>query len=157
MGIWPLGYRLSPDEEQATLAFYLGQAEKYIGSPMLSALFGAWAARTGQRGLALKLLDEGFGEFTSGRFSQTLEYHPERVPDQPRAGPFFANIGGFLISLLLGFPRLRPTAGPVATWSEADTVLPEGWGAIEVDRLWIRGRAMRLVARHGSRAALQEI
>jgi hypothetical protein len=47
MGIWPFGFALAPEEEQATLDFYLDQADAYLGSPMLSALYGAWAARTG--------------------------------------------------------------------------------------------------------------
>lgn len=154
MGVWPFGYRLEPEEEQATLGFYLDQADGYLGSPMLSALYGAWAARTGDRVLALKLLDEGYGRFESGRFSQILEYRPDRSPEQPRAGPFFANMAGFLTSLLLGLPRLRPDDGDPATWSEAAVVLPKGWEAIEVDRLWVRGRPMRLIARHGAFARL---
>jgi hypothetical protein len=54
MGIFPVGYPLDPAVEQATLKFYLGLADQYIGAPMLSALFGAWAARTGDRSLAAK-------------------------------------------------------------------------------------------------------
>ena len=72
MGLWPLGYPLDEADEQATLKFYLDQAADYIGSPMLSALYGVWATRAGNRRLALKLLDEGYAQFTSGRFSQTL-------------------------------------------------------------------------------------
>jgi trehalose/maltose hydrolase-like predicted phosphorylase len=149
MGIWPFGYRLDADAEKATLDFYLDQADAYLGSPMLSALFGAWAVRAGDRDLALKLLDEGYAKFEAGRFGQILEYRPDRFPEQPRAGPFFANMGGFLSGLLLGMPRLEPGEGDPETWSKAPVVLPAGWEAIEIDRLWVRGRPMRLVARHG--------
>jgi trehalose/maltose hydrolase-like predicted phosphorylase len=155
MGIFPFGFRLDPEEEQATLALYLGLADDYIGSPMLSALYGAWAARAGDRRLALKLLDEGYGQFTVGRFMQTLEYRPDRFPEQPQAGPFFANIGGFLTSLLFGFTGLRAGPGAADDWSERPVVLPGGWTAIEVDRLWVRGRPMRLTARHGQAARLE--
>ena len=154
MGLWPFGYRLDPEDEQATLSFYLDQADAYVGSPMLSALYGAWAARTGDRALALKLLDEGYARFESGRFSQILEYRFDRFPEQPRAGPFFANMGGFLSSLVLGFPRLEPGEGEPETWSKAPAVLPAGWEAIEIDRIWVRGRPMRLEARHGEPARL---
>ena len=41
MGIFPFGFPLKPEEEQATLKFYLALAKDYIGSPMLSALYGA--------------------------------------------------------------------------------------------------------------------
>jgi hypothetical protein len=120
---------------------------------MLSALYGAWAP-AGDRALALKLLDEGYAKFESGRFGQILEYRPDRFPEQPRAGPFFANMGGFLSSLLLGFPRLEPGEGEPETWAKAPVILPAGWEAIEIDRLWVRGRPMRLVARHGQPARL---
>jgi trehalose/maltose hydrolase-like predicted phosphorylase len=154
MGIWPFGYRLDAEAEKATLDFYLDQADAYLGSPMLSALYGAWATRSGDRALALRLLDEGYAKFEAGRFGQILEYHPDRFPEQPRAGPFFANMGGFLGGLLLGMPRLEPGEGEPETWSRAQVVLPAGWEAIEIDRVWVRGRPMRLEARHGERARL---
>jgi hypothetical protein len=153
MGLFPFGFSLDAASEQATLALYLDLAESYIGSPMLSALYGAWAARTGDRRLALKLLDEGYGQFSSGRFLQILEYRPDRFPEQPQAGPFFANMGGFLTGLLFGFTGLHIGPDLPQSWSERPVVLPAGWEAIEVDRLWIRGRPMRLLARHGARGA----
>lgn len=154
MGIWPFGFPLSAEDEQATLAFYLDQADAYLGSPMLSALYGAWAARTGDRALSLQMLEEGYAKFETGRFSQIMEYRPDRFPEQPRAGPFFANMGGFLTSLLLGFPRLEPAEGPPETWARADVVLPHGWTAIEVERLFVRDKPVSLVARHGELARL---
>jgi len=157
MGLFPFGYPLAPAEEKATLELYLGMAQDYIGSPMLSALYGAWAARLGDRPLALKLLDEGYGQFCTGRFLQTLEYRADRFPEQPQAGPFFANIGGFLTGLLFGFTGLRAGPDALETWIEREVVLPDGWTAIEVDRLWIRGMATRLSARQGERARLEPL
>jgi trehalose/maltose hydrolase-like predicted phosphorylase len=154
MGLWPFGFELDEDAEQATLKFYLDRAHDYLGSPMLSALYGTWAARTGNRRAALKMLDEGYAQFTTGRFCQTLEYRPDRFPEQPSAGPFFANMGGFLLSLLFGFPGLRPDAGEVRDWSRRRVTLPEGWQAIQVDRLWARGTPMKLRAKHGELAEL---
>ena len=123
----------------ATLALYLKSAEDYIGSPMLSALYGAWAARAGDRDLALELLDEGYGQFCVGRFLQTLEYRADRFPEQPQAGPFFANIGGFLTGLMFGFTGLEPGPDAPDAWSRRAVNLPAGWSAIEIERLWIRG------------------
>jgi hypothetical protein len=71
-----------------TLEYYLSRAEEYIGSPMLSSMYGVWAAWTGGRDLAAKLFDAGYAQFTSDRFVQTLEYRPDKFPDQPPAGPF---------------------------------------------------------------------
>ena len=153
MGLFPFGFHLDAEAEAATLALYLGLAHKYIGSPMLSALYGAWAARAGDRDLALKLLDDGYRQFCVGRFLQTLEYRADRFPEQPQAGPFFANIGGFLTGLLFGFTGLKVGPGPPSTWAERPVVLPAGWTNITVDRLWIRNQPMRLVARHGAKKA----
>lgn len=157
MGVWPLAYEMSPEVERATLEFYLEQAGTYIGAPMLSALYGVWAARAGDRSLSLRLLDEGYGQFVKGRFLQTLEYRPDRFPEQPQAGPFFANMGGFLSGLLLGFTRLEPGADNLEDWPKGPVILPAGWSAIEVERLWIRGRPVRLTARHGEIARLEEM
>jgi protein-glucosylgalactosylhydroxylysine glucosidase len=157
MGVWPFGFPLEEDEEEATLKFYLDQVESYIGSPMLSALYGAWAARTGNRRLALKLLDEGYAQFISGRFLQTLEYRQDKFPEQPVAGPFFANMGGFLMSLLYGFTGIQPSEASVKDWSVRKAILPEGWKAIEVERLWVRGRPMSLNAPHGALATLSDV
>ena len=108
---------------------------------MLSALCGVWAARAGDRKLASHLFEEGYAAFMEGRFLQTLKYRRGRFPEQRIAGPFFANIGGFLMSLLLGFPGLAVKDGAIEDWPQHSVVLPEGWDAIEVDRLWILGRA----------------
>ncbi|AYV47704.1 glycoside hydrolase family 65 protein [Caulobacter flavus] len=156
LGLYPYGYRVDPDTERKTLAFYLGRWEDYVGSPMLSALYGAWAAMAGDRRLALRLLDEGYGRYVVGRFQQTLEYRLDRMPDGAPAGPFFANIAGFLSSLLFGFTGLRIGRGEPKSWSSRPAFLPAGWQAIEVDRLWIGGRAMRLRARHGEPAILDD-
>jgi hypothetical protein len=157
MGIFPIGFPADERSEDATFALYLKSAEDYIGSPMLSALYGAWAARAGDRDLALRLLDEGYGQFCVGRFLQTLEYRADRFPEQPQAGPFFANIGGFLSGLIFGFTGLEPRADEPEAWSRRPANLPAGWSAIEIDRLWIRGRAMRMIARHGETARLEPL
>jgi trehalose/maltose hydrolase-like predicted phosphorylase len=153
MGVFPLD-NLDATLRTPTLDFYLARAKEYVGSPMLSSLYGVWAARQGDRKLALHLLDEGYGRFISGRFLQTLEYRTDRFPEQPKAGPFFANMGGFLMSLLFGFPGLKPAWGGVEEWPTHDVNLPSGWKCIEVERLWLKGRPMRLVAAQGHRSRI---
>ena len=153
MGIFPLGFDMGREAEAATLKFYLGLRKGYIGSPMLSALYGVWAAYAGDRRLSARLMDEGYGQFCVGRFEQTLEYRPDVFPEQPRAGPFFANLGGFLIGLLTGFAGLQPAAGDVKNWAKRPVVLPEKWTSIEVERVWVRGIPHKLVARHGAQQA----
>jgi trehalose/maltose hydrolase-like predicted phosphorylase len=154
MGIFPLG-NLVGGSASRTLDYYLPKAADYIGSPMLSALYGVWAARHGDRALSLKLLHEGYAQFVTGRFLQTLEYRPDKFPEQPQAGPFFANMGGFLMSLVFGFPGLEPDGGPIKNWPRHTVNLPQGWEAIEVDRLWLRGGPVSLRAHQGRKAELQ--
>jgi hypothetical protein len=159
MGVFPLGFDFDHETERATLAYYLKLAKPYIGSPMLSALYGVWAARSGNRQLSLDLLERGYGRFCKGRFMQTLEYREDVFPEQPPAGPFFANLGGFLLGLILGFPRIEPGPDDPQTWcKKGSVVLPAGWRAIEIDCVWIRGRAWRLSATQGeSHAKLEPI
>lgn len=154
MGVFPLGFPMTPEVEAATLKFYLDQRDGYLGSPMLSALYPVWAAYAGDRRLAAQMLEEGYGKFCVGRFLQTLEYRDDVFPEQPRAGPFFANLGGFLMGLLYGLPGLSPDDGEPSGWAKRRVNLPAGWEAIEVDRLWIHGRPWRLAARQGEMARL---
>ena len=154
MGVFPMGFGMEPEVEAATLRFYLELRDDYIGSPMLSALYGVWAAYAGERALSARLMEDGYGRFCVDRFAQTLEYRSDAFPEQPQAGPFFANLGGFLMGLLLGFPGLFPDARDPDNWARRAVVLPEGWTAIEVDRLWISGREYRLSAKQGAERAL---
>ena len=153
MGVFPLGFGLKPEVQAATLKFYLDLRKGYIGSPMLSALYGVWAAYAGDRALSAELMEEGYGRFCVGRFMQTLEYRQDVFPEQPRVGPFFANLGGFLLSLLTGFPGLQPGWGDSEGWARRAVTLPEGWTAIEAQRIWIGGRPCKLVARQGAERA----
>jgi protein-glucosylgalactosylhydroxylysine glucosidase len=157
MGVFPLGFPLEEEVQQATLAYYLKSSGDYIGAPMLSALYGVWAARTGDCELSAELLEEGYARFCTGRFMQTLEYREDKFPEQSRAGPFFANLGGFLTSLILGFPRIQPGPTDPETWCTGPIVLPAGWRSIEIERLWIRGKPWRLSAVQGAdRATLDQ-
>lgn len=153
MGLFPLAHPLGEEVEAATLAFYLELAQDYIGSPMLSALYGVWAAYAGDRKLSANLMEDGYARFCADRFLQTLEYRADVFPEQPRAGPFFANLGGFLSALLLGFPGLRPGPGDPGAWAGRPVVLPQGWRSIEAGRVYIHGKPARLVARHGDERA----
>jgi trehalose/maltose hydrolase-like predicted phosphorylase len=158
MGIFPLGCGFDDETEQATLAFYLKIAKRYIGSPMLSSLYGVWAARLGNRRLSLEMLDRGYGDFCTGRFMQTLEYRNDVFPEQPPAGPFFANLGGLLLGLILGFPKIQPGPDNPEDWCKGSVMLPTGWRSIEIDRIWIRGEPWRLRAVQGEpRATLVPI
>ena len=145
-GIFPLHSGFEEETEQATLAYYLKMAKRYIGSPMLSALYGVWAARAGNRRLSLEMLERGYGDFCTGRFMQTLEYRKDVFPEQTPAGPFFANLGGLLLGFILGFPRIQPGPDDPHEWCKGPVILPSGWRSIKIDRIFIRGQPWRLTA-----------
>ena len=152
-GIFPFGYRVDGETERATIAYYLAMADAYLGSPMLSALYGVWAARLGDRARSARLFEEGYAAFVSDRFLNTHEYREDRFPEQPVAGPFFANLGGFLLGCLYGLPGLRIGPGAPESWCERPVVMPEGWDGIAVERIWVRGQPAELVAHHGDAGA----
>src|SRR5690606_11818881 len=102
------------------------------------------------RDLSLKLFEEGYAAYDQDRFHQCLEYRPDHPDSQVRAGPFFANLGGMLLGLMLGLTGVVVDEGDPQAWPRRPVVLPQGWTAIEIGRVWVRGRPMRLVARHGA-------
>ena len=61
---------------------------------------------------------------------------------QPPAGPFFANLGGFLLGLILGFPKIQPGPENPQDWCKGAVVLPAGWRSIEIDRIWWQALAV---------------
>jgi hypothetical protein len=152
-GLFPLGYPVSEKVERATLRFYLDLADDYVGSPMLSALLGAWAARLGDRQLSSRLFEEGYAKFASERFNVVHEYRRDKFPEQPVSGPFMANLGGFLLSCLYGLTGLRVGPGEPSTWCERPVVMPDLWDGIEVERIWVRGSPSSLSAKHGDERA----
>ncbi|MFN3877251.1 MAG: glycoside hydrolase family 65 protein [Brevundimonas sp.] len=154
-GLFPGDYEAGEAVERSTLDFYLSHWEAYVGSPMFPALYGAWAARAGDRVLALKLFEEGYAAYDAGRFHQCLEYRPDHPDSETAAGPFFANLAGMLLGLLFGFTGLR-TQGDPANWPDRPVVLPQGWKAITVERIWLCGKPASLRADHGADRALIE-
>jgi trehalose/maltose hydrolase-like predicted phosphorylase len=152
-GLFPLWHELDPETEPATLEYYLRLAPDYIGSAMLSPLYGVWAAWAGDRALSARLYDEGYARLVADRFLQTLEQAPELEPDKPDSGPFFANLGGFLMGLVFGLPGIRVGPDEPASWAVRPVVLPAGWESIEIERAWIRGRPATIVARQGAQRA----
>lgn len=149
-GLFPYDHPASKEERQATLDFYLAHWPEYVGSPMFPALYTTWAALAGDRALSLKLFEEGYAAYDKGRFHQCLEYRPDHPDSQVSAGPFFANLSGMLLGLTLGLTGLVIDDGDPETWPRRHIVLPQGWTAIEIGQVHVRGRSMRLVARHGA-------
>jgi hypothetical protein len=154
---FPLWFDVEPTVMRRTIQRYLDLAAGYIGSPMLSPLYGVWAAWLGNRRRSLRLFEEGYAALIHPRFRQTMEHTIARYPDVAPAGPFSANIGGFLSGLMYGLPGIRVGPGDPTTWPCRPVILPSGWRSIEVERAWVRGRPARIVARHGADRAIIEV
>jgi protein-glucosylgalactosylhydroxylysine glucosidase len=148
-GIFPFGYRPTAAIEKATLSFHLDRVEPYIGYPMLSAPLGVYAAMLGDRQRSAELFEAGYAEFITDPYREANEFSNKRFPEKPRVGPLFANVGGFLTSVLYGLPRLRLSSRVPEDWPDGSVTMPDGWDGIEVDRIWVRGRPTRLRAIHG--------
>jgi hypothetical protein len=151
--LFPIGYCADPDTERRTIEFYLSRIEPFIGHPMLSAILGTFAAWIGDRERSRALFERGYAEFVFEPFSETDEFSRGRFPEKPRVGPFQANLGGFLASCVYGLTGIRLGPEEPCAWARRPVVLPEGWDAIEVERIWARGKPASLVARHGAERA----
>jgi hypothetical protein len=152
-GIWPVGYEVSPEVEQATFRFATTeQSPRYAGVPMLSGFLAYYAVAAGLPEQATQLLETGYANFIDEPFLETDEFTRLR-PDLPRAAPMFANIGAYVMTLIYGYPGMRIGPGDPASWCQRPVVLPPGWRSIEIERVWARGSAWSLEARRGASAA----
>ena len=151
------GHPVDPAVASATRRSYLDVADDYVGSPMLSSLLGVFAAHEGDRRRSSAMFEEGYGKFCSDRFANVHEYRSDRFPDEPVAGPFYANLSGFLLGCLYGLTHLRLGSGTPASWCrEGPVVMPTLWEGVEVERVWAHGRPHHLVACHGDERARLE-
>jgi hypothetical protein len=153
-GIFPVGYDVPEAVERATFRYAVQeQAPRYVGTAMLSAFLPYYAARAGLPADATRLLELGYGDFINEPYLETDEF-TSTAPDKPRTGPMFANTGGYLTTLLYGYPGLRLGSGPPDTWAVRPVVLPPGWSAIHVERLWMHGEPRSLTAVAGAPSAV---
>jgi hypothetical protein len=155
--LFPMGYPVDARTERATLDSCLARADGYLGKPMLAAFFGTWAAWRGDRRLALRMLEEGYAEYEMGRFGQIREHSPRSDAAATPAGPFAANMGGFLLGCMWGLPGIMPGHDDPRAWARRPVVLPDGWEAIEIERAWVRSGQARIEARHGAERATIEV
>jgi hypothetical protein len=150
-----LGWPAPADVEERTFRLAVDeQAPKYVGTPMMSTMFAVYAARLGRRDQAADLLERGYAAFVDDPFNGPDEF-PAYERDKPKANPMFANLGGYLTDLIFGFPGLDLSDDVPASWTRRAACPPAGWDGISIERLWNRGRPMRLTARHGEPARVE--
>jgi protein-glucosylgalactosylhydroxylysine glucosidase len=149
-GLFPLGFGTDPDTERRTLEFYLQFAHKYAAAPMLSSMLGVYAARVGDRDAALDLFERGYADFIVEPFTITTEFSPKVYPEHTLAGPFTANLSGFLTACVYGLTGVRIKPGPVESWYERPVTMPRSWDGVQIERLWAHRRPVGLTAEHGA-------
>jgi protein-glucosylgalactosylhydroxylysine glucosidase len=145
---FPFTYR-HPDRavEERTYRYHLDLADTVLHFPMLSSLFGVWAARRGERDLALHCFTKGIREFACDPFWSFTE---TRGQDRPL---FLTNPAGFLTACMYGLTGIQLDGGDPTQWGTFPIVMPTGWDGVEVERIWVRGRPARLSAHHGDKKA----
>ena len=117
------------------------------GAPCFtSPPWAACAAFCGERDKAAELFRNAWENYWLEPFGMISEYQSQNY------GSYITSFGSMLQSTLLGFTGLRIQAGD---WAKYPATLPEGWTKIEVDRVWVRGKPMKLVAEHGKIAVLK--
>jgi trehalose/maltose hydrolase-like predicted phosphorylase len=147
-GFYPFTYQHSPAVDKATYKYHIDLADTYLGMPMFSALFSVWAARNGERELALDFFDKGVKAHLVEPYHLFNEAVVHNYSD-PTVTIFLTNPAGFLMSLIMGLPGLQLDGGDPQEWGKFPIVMPQGWDGVEVERIWAHGRPARLRAHHG--------
>jgi trehalose/maltose hydrolase-like predicted phosphorylase len=152
-GLFLLGYDTDPGTLRRTMQYYLKAAYRYAGQPMLSSMLGLIATHLGDRDAALDLFERGYADFVVDPFRITAEFSPTVYPERTIAGPFTANLAGFLTACIYGLAGMRIGPGEPGSWCNRPVVLPQGWDGVHVERLWVRGGTASLTAEHGADSA----
>lgn len=154
---YPLTCAAPAAQRDATFRYHLDLAHTYLGMPMFSSTYAVWAARTGDRRRALEFLKAGVLDFLHEPYLQASESSKTwkgMFEDRIGKTVFLTNPAGFLMACLTGLTGLELDAGDPSGWGKHPVVLPEGWEAIEVARIFARGEPYRLTARHGDERAI---
>ena len=108
--------------------------------------FAACAAYFGNRQKAAELFKNAWKPYWVEPYGLAREY--QFFPD----GNYVTGCGSLLFAAMFGFTGLRISDGD---WQRYPASLPEGWTKVEIDRVWVKGKANRLAAEHGKSAVLE--
>jgi len=107
--------------------------------------FAACAAFFGEREKAARLFKHAWDYYVLEPFGMIREYHNQDW------GSYITHFGSLLQAAMFAFTGLRVTDGD---WCQYPASMPQGWGKIEIDRIWVKGKPMKLVAKDGKKAQL---
>ncbi|HVT95965.1 MAG TPA: hypothetical protein VHE33_00560 [Acidobacteriaceae bacterium] len=100
----------------------------------------ACAAMFGERKEAGELFRLAATEYVTGPFDIPKEYRPYRD------GAYITNNASLLMAAFYGFTGMRISDGD---WRKYPVSLPAGWRRLEIDQVWIKGRAWHVIAEQG--------
>lgn len=129
--------------QQRIAASKSGEREFSIG--FAEAAEAATAAFAGDKRRALELFHNSWKNVWLEPFGMIRE-----TPSQDY-GCFLTNFGSVLQTVMFGFTGLRISE---QGWPKYPASLPAGWSKIEIDRVYVKGEAKRLVATDGAPAKL---
>ena len=109
--------------------------------------FAACAAYVGDRRKAADLFRNAWKPYWVEPYGLVKEY--QFFPD----GNYITGCASLLSATMFGFTGLRISD---ADWRQYPATLPEGWNRIEIDRVWVKGKARNLIAEHGKLTELEE-
>ncbi len=153
---FPFDCPLDPDVREATVRYNIERADTYLGMPMNCSNYAVWASRADEREKALAFLETGVMDLVEMSFWQTVESNQAPFAEALPKTVFVTKCGAHLTAILQGMTGLQFNGGDPQTWGKYPVALPQGWEAIEVERVWVRGAPMRLTARHGEAKARLE-
>ena len=133
--------------EQAPCARPAGALMATVPHPIgfAVAAMASTAAFLGERERAAQLFNESWQDSWLPPFGMIQEVSTEHY------GCFLTDFGSILQAVLLGFTGIRVREG---NWAKYPAYLPQGWSQIEVDRLWMRGQPVHMLATNGAPAKL---
>ena len=142
------GLPVSVDLFRNTYEFEVSSSDRICASGFGCPPSATAAAFFGDRHRAAEIFRATWQHNWIEPYGLTREYPP--FAD----GSYVTNYGSLLMAAMLGFTGLRITDGD---WAQYSAILPEGWNRITLDRIWIKGKPMKVVAENGKRAVITEI
>lgn len=164
MAHFPYGYSDETDMETFKYYVYNGM-KKYLHYPMQSGYLGIFPAWIGDRETALDYYEDANLTFFCEPFYACTEMG---MSDSDRNEQTWRNLvtsfitarGSLLSGLLMGLPKICPWKGdidaPIEEWLGEDIVLPAGWTKLTIGKIYLRGKAYKIIAEHGAKHAVLE-
>lgn len=151
MAYFPYCFRAGKAMDEHTIRTYIEHGlENQLVFPMLSGFLGIFPAWMGDREMSLRFFEKGCEPFLREPYMTSLEWvardgsEPDNMPT-----PFLTGRGALLAGVMLGLTRLNLLQDE-DKWLEGPITLPQGWDAIVLERVYLKGRAARITARHGA-------